>query len=439
MAGLNTKYHFTGIGGVGMSPLARLAIGLGAQVTGSDRAYDMQKSLPVLDQLQALGARLFPQDGQGVDSDTHALVVSTAIENDNPDMLKALEYGVPVKHRAELLSEFASGHPIYAVAGTAGKTTVTAMLGWVLDCLDVDPVVVNGGAVLNWQSASEPGSVRLSTHADSPWVLEVDESDRSLLHFFPDAAILTNISEDHFSLEEVEMLFDQFRSQVSGPVIEGQAEWAHHIGDAEVFQSGSRFSYRGVVFDVCIPGLHNAQNAFSVIRLCEELGHALVDLIEPIRAFRGVGRRLEEVLPGNPVKVFDDYAHNPAKIEAACRTLLPYCDRLHCLWRPHGFSPLAMMADELASMWASVLREDDQLYILPVYYAGGTVNPIINAESFVSQLTAKGLSARYCLDHADALEQITQAARPGDAVICMGARDPDLPSLARTIAQQCGK
>ena len=296
MTSISGKYHFTGVGGVGMSPLARLTLGCGGQVSGSDRAFDQGHLLPVVQKLKGLGVELVAQDGSGVTAQTKAMVVSTAIEDDNPEVLKANELKVPLIHRARLLADLSEGHRIIAVAGTAGKTTVTGMLGWVLDALGADPCVVNGGAILNWVTESEPGSVHLPDSHDGPWVLEVDESDKSFLNFFPDSAIITNVSEDHFSLAEVEAMFDTFRGQVKGVVIEGDQEWESVGILAEASRTGSVFTYKDVVYELTIPGLHNARNAFAVVRLCEELGYNLLDIQEPLASFKGIERRLDSTV-----------------------------------------------------------------------------------------------------------------------------------------------
>ena len=195
--------HVSGIGGVGMSALAQLLLDRGYSVTGSDRFYDQGTHLPVLDRLQAGGVKLYPQDGSAIHKEVAGLVFSTAVEPDNPERLAAEEAGIPVRHRAEVLAEQARAGCVLGVAGTAGKTTTTGMLAWLLAETGFDPVMVNGGAVPAWNAPDRVGSVRAASesHSNTPWVVEVDESDRSLLQFTPSVSVLTNVSRDHFGLE----------------------------------------------------------------------------------------------------------------------------------------------------------------------------------------------------------------------------------------------
>ena len=213
-------FHVVGIAGVGMSALAQALLNAGHAVSGSDRFLDQGRdNLGVLETLRRAGARLLPQDGSGVTARTTAVVVSSAIEADNPDLAAAHRLGVPVRHRAELLAELVAGHRLLAIAGTAGKTTTTALVGHLLAELGADPSVVNGGVVLGWQRPDALGSARRGR--TDLWVLETDESDRSLLRFAPDWAIITNISKDHFELPEVVALFRLFAAQVKTGIVCG--------------------------------------------------------------------------------------------------------------------------------------------------------------------------------------------------------------------------
>ena len=188
-------------------------------VTGSDRYIDEGQELGIFRKLRIAGVLLMPQDGSAITPDTDALIVSTAIEDDNADMLAAREKNIPVMHRADMLACLAAGHTLVGVTGTSGKTTVTGMLGWILECLGKDPTVVNGGAVINWRSEYRIGNVRMGW--SKLWVVELDESDRSLLRFAPDWAVVNNISKDHFELLEVQSLFREFARRVRVGVVCG--------------------------------------------------------------------------------------------------------------------------------------------------------------------------------------------------------------------------
>ncbi len=423
----NRHYHFVGIAGVGMSSVAAAVQGCGAEVSGSDRYADSGTSLPVLDVLRTSGVTIVAQDGSGVRRDTRAVVVSTAIEGDNPDIVRATALGVPILHRSEMLAMLIDGKECIAIAGTCGKTTVTGMVGYLLEQLGVDPNVVNGGAVVNWRSKSAVGNARCG--ASDVWVIEADESDKSLLAYRPSRAVITNMSEDHFSLAETRDLFAEFAKQVERSVITGS------LDEVEFDCSGtfSTFCYAGHSFRLNIPGVHNVENAVHAIELCRSMGFEVGAIGQALEGFEGIERRLECVGSINGVAVYDDYGHNPAKISAAWSCLSPHFEPLHVIWRPHGYGPLASMNKSLREMFADQCRPSDRLYILPVYYVGGTIAPVLDAKEFVSTLNAEGTAASYVETYDDLGELLKAEVRGPAAVICMGARDPELPHFARRL------
>lgn len=425
--------HVVGVAGVGMSALARVCRALGRPVTGSDRYWGTGQNREIFDKLAACGVDLKPQDGSGVDARTARVVVSTAIEPDNPDLRAAASRGIPVVHRAAFLAELAAGRPLIAVTGTSGKTTVTGMTGVMLEALGADPMVVNGGAVLNWATDREIGNVRPGS---GPWVIEADESDRSLLAFHPDWAIVTNMSGDHFGIEETRLLFEAFRRQVRRAVIGPELPLPDGEPFAPVLERDQvHFSWRGLRVRVPVPGRHNAENALQALTLCAALGYAPEAAVRALASFRGIVRRLQGAEIGaRGVAVIDDYAHNPAKIEAAWRTVAPHYGRVLGVWRPHGFGPLAAMMDELAALFPRLCAGGSRLFLLPVYYAGGTAHARVTADELADRVRKAGAPVVCCSSY-DALETALLAeARAGDAVLVMGARDPELPVFCRRLA-----
>ncbi len=436
-----------------MSALAQVLLAQGFRVTGSDRYLDSGQEIPgfadqappqcyaqarglrlgtpVLDKLRRAGVQLVPQDGSGVRTDTTGVVVSTAIEPDNQDVAAAGRHGVPVIHRAAMLARLARGHQTIAVTGTAGKTTVTGMIGHVLEQLGLDPMVVNGGAVLNWLNDDVIGNVRIGRGAT--WVLEVDESDRSLLQFDPDWAVITNVSKDHFELDEVQQLFQQFASKVKRGIVGcyGKVPYPPAGFQPSLSADGIGFDFQGVMFSVPVLGLHNAENALQCIMLCERLGLGMADVSRALEKFRGIQRRLEWVGQAGGVAVIDDYAHNPAKITAAWKAVAPYFKRMLVVWRPHGFAPLALMMEELTHSFAVLAGRDDRVLILPVYDAGGTADRTVHSGILVDRLVKAGVAAESAKDYNDLRRRLMALAQPGDAILLMGARDPVLPVFAR--------
>lgn len=429
------KYHFTGIAGVGMSSVAQAVLASGSLVTGSDRLYDSQPGgqadVSTIRKLQYTGVQFFAQDGSGITPETTALVVSTAIENDNPDLSAARRMGVPVLHRSEMLARLTKGKMLIAVTGTSGKSTVTGMLGCMLSELGAGPTVVNGAPVLNWMDADHIGNVLIGD--TDLWVIEADESDRSLLSYKPKWAVITNASADHFSIEETMDLFSEFESNVESGIVSGiGVKDFFENGDLNLGPRGSIYTVDRAIFNVPVPGRHNAENAVLAMKMCELLGYDLPSISSAMAAFRGIHRRLEVVGVKHGVTVIDEYAHNPAKIRAAWETVASGCRNVICVWRPHGFGPLRSMMDELTSTFSDICRADDSLYILPVYDAGGTADRSIGSDELVKRLRAQSVSAELILSE-NVTDVLSAQAGEGDAVIVMGARDPGLSSMARGI------
>ncbi len=437
--------HVAGVAGVGMSALAQALSWTHERVTGSDRFFDQGLSLPIFDALQAAGVELVKQDGSAVKAGTEAVVYSTAIEEGNPDFIAAKKAGVPLRHRAAVLAELARGHTVLAVAGTAGKTTTTGMVGWTLEQLGADPTVVNGGALVDWADARHVGNVRRGG-VDSPWVVEVDESDRSLLQFFPEWSVLTNISQDHFTLEEVQALFRTYAGQVHQGLVCGEgvadvlgeqkAKKFEGMGRPERTEHGFVVEWRGQQLEVRSPGAHNAWNALMAAELCAQLGYEPIKIAEALRRFGGIQRRLERVDAGGGVRVVDDYGHNPAKLAAAWTAVSISKNRVLGAWRPHGFGPLRAMMDPLADAFALVCRAGDQLWLLPVYDAGGTADRSVNSDVLVAKLKARGVKVEWAKDYDELGTQMAREAKRGDTLLVMGARDPQLPVFAREMASK---
>ena len=412
------KRHLIGIGGVGMSALATALVRLGDEVTGADRTL----GTPNIGFLESLGVRVFPDDGSGVDESTGEVIVSTAIEDTNAGLRRAKELGIPVTHRAAALSHALSGHRLVAVAGTCGKSTVTAMLGHVLAECGLDPLCVNGANVPGWE-----GAVRFG-HGEYA-VAEVDESDKSLVAFHPYAAIVTNASADHYSKEEMDEVFDAFVENCPGPVIDGRL----HGGADEIEEA-----------DTSLPGRHNRQNAALALRMALALGCDEERARAALLSFRGVERRLQRIFPegggrDGVTAVFDDYAHNPEKLHAMWTTLAERYPRGVCaVWRPHGYAPLRKMMVALADMFAETVRPQDRLLLLPVYDAGGTTDRSVNTDALVSEIASRTGDAApvELVADLDAAYMWCAAHREnfGCFVTC-GARDPGLPALARRLAE----
>ena len=429
---INGSYHLVGLGGVGMSALAQALLDAGCTVSGSDRLLDGGDATETLQRLRGQGVMLHPQDGSGVRPTLTALVISTAIEKDNADLLRAQAVGVPVLHRAAALAQVVGGRRLIAITGTCGKSTVTAMTGWMLAGCGLDPLVVNGAAVVGWEAGDRVGSVRAGVGG---WaVVEADESDRSLMVFDPEHAVITNASADHFAMTDTQALFDRFRQRVRGTVIDGRAAGAQEPEGLSCAGWSGSFLLDGVPFTVPLPGRHNVINAWQAAQVARLTGAPLADLARTLATFRGVERRLQRVGELNGAAVIDDYAHNPEKLAAAWTTLASTFPRICAVWRPHGYGPLRQMMDSLAETFARVCRPTDELLVLPVYDVGGTADRSVRSEMLVERLVAGGTKARLVATLDEAAQTLRAAAVPGMALVTFGARDPGLPRLARALA-----
>lgn len=389
------KRHLIGIGGVGMSALATAMLSQGDEVTGADRNLNT----PNIRFLESLGIKCFPDDGSGIDDQTDEVVVSTAIEQTNKGIAKAQDMGIEIVHRARALAQTLSGYRLVAVVGTCGKSTVTAMLGHILSECGMDPMCVNGANVTGWTGAVREGD---GVYA----VAEVDESDKSLVAFHPYAAVVTNSSSDHYSKEEMDEVFDAFVKDVKGPVIDGRKDMGEMATSAI--------------------GKHNRNNAYLAYKMAVALGCDEAQARAALMSFKGVERRLQK--HGN--RVYDDYAHNPEKLKAMWQTVKEeHPGKGICVcWRPHGYGPLRKMLEALSKMFNETIGAEDQLLILPVYDAGGTAKRDVNAED-LARLVKGAITVK---DHDEAFEWM--ASHEFGAYVTCGARDPELPELARRIA-----
>jgi len=379
-----------------MSALATAMLRLGDEVTGADRNLNTRN----IAFLESIGVSCFPDDGSGVDGSVDEVVVSTAIEQDNPGLMKANSLGIAVTHRAKALSRTLSPFKLVAVVGTCGKSTVTAMLGHILSECGLDPMCVNGANVPGWEGAVRFGRGEYA-------VAEVDESDKSLVAFSPYAAVVTNASADHYSKEEMDEVFDAFAARCTGPVIDGRKVYGE--------------------VDVSIPGRHNRNNAFLALEMAKALGCDEAKTRAALMTFGGVERRLQKY----GANVYDDYAHNPEKLKAMWTTLAEHHKGGICVvWRPHGYAPLRKMMDSLATMFNETVRPQDRLLLLPIYDAGGTTDRSINSDSLAARVGRCEL-----VDDLDAAYSWIDAHfGEFEAFATCGARDPDLPALAARIA-----
>ena len=432
--------HFVGVGGVGMSAVARVMVARGVPVSGSDA-----KDLPVMRDLAALGARIavgYDADHVG-DADT--LVVGSAIRPDNPEVGEARARGLRILHRSEGLAAAMAGNRVLAVAGTHGKTTTTTMATWMLRGAGLDPSFAIG--------ANVPALGVNAAHGTTDvFVAEADESDGSFLNYRPLVEVITNVEADHLdhygTADAVHAAFDDFagllpdegllvacadddgargvaerrRSTAGGAgprvVVYGTAD------DADVrLESGSDGTFlvwdgRRFRLPLAVPGLHNARNAagaFAAVVL--GLGADPERAAAALATFSGAARRFEFKGEASGVRVYDDYAHHPTEVRAALAAARSVAGsgRVHVLFQPHLFS----RTREFSAEFAAALSAADSVRVLDIYPAREDPIPGVTSEL----ITAALRPGAYAPSPGDAVRMIASDAAAGDIVITVGAGD----------------
>ena len=453
----DASYFFCGIGGSGMLPLALIVQAQGHAIEGSDRALDQGRTPEKFDWLRAHGVTLHPQDGSGVTRSAQTVVATGAIEDTVPDIGAARRVGAVIKTRPQLLSQLFNAAPAsVGVAGTSGKSTITGMIAWILSQTDRNPTVVNGAVMKNFADADHPFASALVGGPDL-FVAEVDESDGSIAGYDPTVAVVSNISLDHKSMEELRDLFGGFTARATTAVLNldnpetaalvqtlpagkaitfalGEEKADLSAYDLQPTPTGMKFrlmegwSEYDVVLNV--PGAHNVANALAALGAVKALDVPTGQAVKALETFAGIRRRMEVVGTVNDITVIDDFAHNPDKIAATLKTLHAFDGRLLILFQPHGFGPLKLMKSEFIDGFAGLMRETDVLLMPePVYY-GGTTDRSVGSEDIATGVRAAGRQAEALPTRADCGDRIVQMAQSGDRIIVMGARDDTLSSFA---------
>ena len=441
------RVHFTGIGGAGMSGIARIMIARGVKVSGSDAAAS-----DLLTALAGQGADVHVGHAAENIDGADTLVVSTAIREDNPELAEARRRGLRILHRAAALASVMLGRRGIAVAGTHGKTTTTSMITTILRHSGADPGYVIGGILTETGLGAGDGS-------GAEFVAEADESDGSFLMLAPELAIVTSVEADHLDnyadFGQIEAAFAAFARRITpggmliacadDPGARALAATAAGVrvrtyGEdpgADYRLTGVRphgMSMRfGVLsgpgedagvpsparLEVAVPGRHNALNATAAYAAALELGLSPGQAATGLAAYRGVGRRMEPKGEAAGVLVLDSYAHHPTELAADLRTardIRPQ-GRVLAAFQPHLFSRTRIFAAE----FGAALGLADEAFVLEVYAAREDPEPGVSGLLIASAVP--GGRAHFVPDRADLPAAIAAAARPGDLVLTMGAGD----------------
>lgn len=457
------RFHFVGIGGAGMSAVARIMLAQGVPVSGSDA-----KESAELSALEALGAQVTVGHRAEAVHGAATLVVSSAIRETNPELAEARRLGLRVLHRSEALAATMAGQRVVAVAGTHGKTTTTSMITVLLRGAGLDPSFAIGAAV--------PALGTNAAHGSSDiFVAEADESDGSFLNYRPRIAVVTNVEPDHLdhygTAEAVYRSFDAFAALVpvdglliacaDDPGALALARRTRERGTCRVLLYGQSheadvvlsFPARaaetagsavlpatltirkdglgeGFPLQLRVPGTHNALNAAAAFAAAVDLGVEPATAARALGSFSGAARRFELKGEGRGVRVFDDYAHHPTEVRAAltaARTVAGN-SRVHVIFQPHLFSRTRQFAAE----FAAALDLADSVTVLDIYPAREDPIPGVTSELISGRLHHGG----YESDKGAAVRAAATAAREGDIILTVGAGDvtalgPDLVEALR--------
>jgi len=386
--------HFVGIGGIGMSGIAEVMLNLGYQVQGSDARESINT-----ERLKRLGAKIYIGQKAEQVHEAGAIVMSSAIKADNPELMEARARAIPVVRRAEKLAELMRLKWTIAVGGTHGKTTTTTMIAALLEGGDLDPTVINGGIINAYASNAKLGM--------GDWmVVEADESDGTFLKLLPTVAVVTNIDPEHMEhygeFDTLRSAFDQFVENlpfygfavlcIDHPEVQSLVS---RINDRRVITygfnpqadvraenlkletGGSRFDvvFRGLDgeedrwADLFLPmaGRHNAQNVLSAIAVSRELGLDVEKVRAGLKSFAGVKRRFTHIGDWNGVTIIDDYGHHPVEIAAVLQAARQVTKgKVHAVMQPHRYSRLRDLFEDFSTCF----NDADRVYVADVYAAG---------------------------------------------------------------------
>ena len=436
------KVHFIGIGGAGMSALAKILVEKGYEVSGSDMKESTMTGI-----LRDLGAKIFIGHKAENVAGAEAIVVSSAIREENPEVVEANRLGLKRLHRSDVNAFLINNCKGIAVAGAHGKTTTTSMIGVSLDYEGVSPSIIIGGEVDYLGSNAKLGT-------SDYLVSEADESDGTFLKYHPYIGIVTNIENDHMdhygTMENIIKAFRQFLNQVRDDGWAVVCSDNDHIRDilpevkckvvtygmnqpADYMAANVQTTASETTFEVVhkgeklgqvrlnVPGMHNVLNAMACVVTGITLGLSVDQMAEGLTVFNGAKRRFQTKGKVNDIWVVDDYAHHPTEIATtikAARQTQP--KRLVCAFQPHRYSRTQLLQKEYGSCFAGA----DLLVLTDVYSAGEDPIPGIDGELLVKEVARQtGQNTVYIKDKKEIAQYLKSIAQPGDLIMTMGAGD----------------
>ena len=447
------KIGFCAISGNGMSPLAQIMKLSGHEVYGSDLSFDEGRDAFRKQALTDVGIILRPQNGSMIEDDNiERLIVSSAISDNNPDIIAAKNKGIKLQKRSELLAEiFHRYKKNIAVGGTCGKSTTTAMIGYILDKLNQNPCMINGAFLKNY--ADSAGLPNFIYNQGDICVIEADESDGSIRNYNSFLGVINNISHDHEPLEVLMEYFQTFADKCQTLLINADCpnttkiKHSHiisfgiqnnhadfHASEIEAHPLSVSYKLNGTRYNLPLIGRFNVYNALAAIAACSILGISPHDSAKALETFQGVQRRLELIGTKNNISVFLDFAHNAGKIEASLAALKEFSGRLIVMYQSHKPMSARTTGEEDGIVFGKYIKSDDILLIPEIYMRDPIQDSDISGSDLIAYAKNNGVKNAYFLPTKEEIRQfILNNAESGDRIVIMGARDNSLPQFSRDI------
>lgn len=442
-----SKIFFSGIAGSGVSAIATFIADKGHVIVGSDRVFDMNLHHPLKNVFQSKEITIVPQDGSGLDDTFDFAVFSTAVESDNPELLKAKSCRILIKTRPDYLAEISESFNTIAVAGTSGKSTTAGLLAFLMKRIGLNPNFIGGGRVKQFKSSSNPGNCLTG---DSDYlIIEACESDGTIVNYKPRHSIILNLDLDHHPVEKTAQMFNTLIQNTANKVILNADDKnlgkitnkdaitfsiyhpSHYKAEAITYKSlSTEFSLHGIRLSLSLPGQHNLYNALSCIALLSEIGIKHNNIAKILPEFQGIDRRFDIHLNDGERLVIDDYAHNPHKISSLMKTVQKLSEQVCYIFQPHGFGPTRLMKKEYIEAFTKNLRDSDHLILLPIYFAGGTASKDISSYDLAEGIRVKGKSVEVVEKRGNILKRLHEY----QTYVIFGARDETLSGFAKEIA-----
>ncbi len=438
-------FHFIAIGGVGQSALAKILLCLGYSVSGSDIQESKYTKLT-----SSLGAKIYIGHSKDNIKGSPKIVISSAIKEDNPELIYARENNLDVMHRSDCLKFISEKFPIFiGLAGTHGKTTTSGLLSFLMEKMNLNPSYAIGGIIpkLNINAKANKNS--------KYFIAELDESDGTIQKYSPDYLVINNLEKDHLDfykngLDDIILTFEKLIDNMDETkkvflnvdnegckLFKKQTKFKNIITYA--LNNEADYNAKNIIFDelnssfdfykkdkligkinLIIPGVHNIYNALAILSILDTLGFKYDEYYKYFPEFSGMGRRFQIVADINDIKIIDDYAHHPQEIKSTLSAVKDTKRRKVVIFQPHRYTRLKGLWNEFLDSFNTI----DKLFVLDVFSAGDSFDSQYNSKNFVNEIIKKGIDTQYIEgDIKEAAKKIAPKLKKGDIVLTLGAGD----------------